>query len=225
MTSEEVTAKRRAERKQFKVDRARAIAQAAAEAEAAFREGRIVSLEETKANIPSAATWKPSSSPIASASVSSTDPATNSTVITSSTSNVTTVPTDGDVTASTAEDATNMGASAKPREDGHGGAEGLYDEDEGPLEDVEHLQLTLPEAFFLCWALDCLTVLDPKSVCFLSRHPSVLLMSRPFRPSVPSRPILSRRPIYPSIHLCIYTMIRLHMPCACADRRARGDPA
>ncbi|EIM80475.1 uncharacterized protein STEHIDRAFT_68228 [Stereum hirsutum FP-91666 SS1] len=113
MTSEEVTAKRRAERKQFKVDRARAIAQAAAEAEAAFREGRIVSLEETKANIPSAATWKPSSSAITSASVSTS---------------------------------------------------GLNDEDEAPLEDVEHLQLTLPEAFFLCWALDCLTVLDPKSM-------------------------------------------------------------
>lgn len=187
MTSEEVTAKRRAERKQFKVDRARAIAQAAAEAEAAFREGRIVSLEETKANIPSAATWKPSSSAVnsASASVSNTGPSsTNSTVITSTseTSNATIVPTDtnGDAAAaaSTAEDATNTA-----REDGHGGggAEGLHDadEDEAPLEDVEHLQLTLPEAFFLCWALDCLTVLDPKSVCFLSRCLAVLLMSRP----------------------------------------------
>lgn len=205
MTSEEVTAKRRAERKQFKVDRARAIAQAAAEAEAAFREGRIVSLEETKANIPSAATWKPSSSAITSASVSTSGPATNSAVITSETSNETIVPTDGDVTASTAENATNMG----PRKDGHGGAEGLYDEDEAPLEDVEHLQLTLPEAFFLCWALDCLTVLDPKSVCFLSRHPSVLLMSRPFRPSVPSRPFLSITPP-PSIHLFIYPSMYLH---------------
>lgn len=47
------------------------------------------------------------------------------------------------------------------------GAEGAMEgegEEEVPLEDVEHLQLTLPEAFFLCWALDCLTVLDPKYV-------------------------------------------------------------
>ncbi|KAH9975894.1 hypothetical protein BGW80DRAFT_1295149 [Lactifluus volemus] len=61
-TSEEVTAKRRAERKQFKSDRARAMAAAAAEAEAAFVEGRTISAEETRALIPSAATWKPSSS-------------------------------------------------------------------------------------------------------------------------------------------------------------------
>ena len=37
-------------------------------------------------------------------------------------------------------------------------------EDEEPLEDVEHLQLTLQEAFFLCWGLDCLTILDPSTV-------------------------------------------------------------
>lgn len=36
--------------------------------------------------------------------------------------------------------------------------------DEEPLEDVEHLQLTLPEAFFLLWNIDCLTVHDPNTV-------------------------------------------------------------
>ena len=43
------------------------------------------------------------------------------------------------------------------------------DEDDAAelLEDLEHLQLTLPEAFFLIWALDCLTVLDPKSVSMI----------------------------------------------------------
>ncbi|KIM82942.1 hypothetical protein PILCRDRAFT_819743 [Piloderma croceum F 1598] len=35
--------------------------------------------------------------------------------------------------------------------------------DEEPLEDVEHLQLTLPEAFFLLWNIDCLTVHDPNT--------------------------------------------------------------
>ena len=32
------------------------------------------------------------------------------------------------------------------------------------LQDVEHLQLTLPEAFFLVWAMDCLRLIDPATV-------------------------------------------------------------
>jgi tRNA-splicing endonuclease subunit Sen2 len=114
-TSEEVTAKRRAERKQFKLDRARAIAAAAAEAEAAFSEGRIISAEETKASIPSAATWKPS-------------------------------------------DLTRNVASPSGR------LEQVTDLSAEPLEDMEHMQLTLPEAFFLAWALGCLTIYHPKTV-------------------------------------------------------------
>lgn len=31
-------------------------------------------------------------------------------------------------------------------------------------ENLEHLQLTLPEAFFLIWALDCLYLVDPETV-------------------------------------------------------------
>ncbi|TFY80459.1 hypothetical protein EWM64_g3551 [Hericium alpestre] len=123
--SEEITAKRRAERKQFKLDRARAIAAAAAEAEAAFAEGRIISSEELKASIPSAATWKPSPSVKAEVTVPET-----------------------------------------PAQD--------EDEEEQPepepIEDLEHLQLTLPEAFFLAWALDCLTVLDPKTMEPMTLH-------------------------------------------------------
>ena len=112
MTSEEVTARRRAERKQFKFERAQAIAAAAAEAEAAFAEGRVISIEETKTSIPSAATWK------ASLSI--------------------------------------RNAASLPEE----GA----DLDAEPPEDMEHMQLTLPEAFFLNWALDCLSIYHPKSV-------------------------------------------------------------
>ncbi|KAI0272687.1 hypothetical protein BC834DRAFT_1000712 [Gloeopeniophorella convolvens] len=115
MTSEEVTAKRRAERKQFKLDRARAIAAAAAEAEAAFAEGRIISAEETRTSIPSAATWKP----------------------TPSIRNAVTPP------------------SERSREE-------IDDLDAEPLEDLEHMQLTLPEAFFLAWALDSWTSSIPK---------------------------------------------------------------
>jgi tRNA-splicing endonuclease subunit Sen2 len=116
MTSEEVTARRRAERKQFKLDRAQAIAAAAAEAEAAFAEGRVISIEETKTSIPSAATWKPSVS-IQNATLPPSEPSLEET-----------------------------------------------DLDAEPPEDMEHLQLTLPEAFFLSWALDCLSICHPKTV-------------------------------------------------------------
>lgn len=116
MTSEEVTAKRRAERKQFKLDRAQAMAAAAAEAEVAFAEGRelpsIISADGTR-SIPSAATWKPS----------------------------TQTQLDAPLIASIAIEA-----------------------DEEPLKDVEHLQLTLSEAFFLLWNLDCLSVYDGVTV-------------------------------------------------------------
>lgn len=37
-------------------------------------------------------------------------------------------------------------------------------EDVPPPENMEHLQLTLQEAFFLTWGLDCLRVLEPESV-------------------------------------------------------------
>ncbi|KZP26624.1 hypothetical protein FIBSPDRAFT_819308 [Athelia psychrophila] len=114
MTSEEITARRREERRQFKLARAQAMIAAAAEAEAAFAEGReapsIIGADGTR-SIPSAATWKPQPK----TSAATKDPL--------------------DVS--------------------------LEEEDEEPLEDVEHLQLTLPEAFFLLWNLDCLTVLDP----------------------------------------------------------------
>ncbi|KAH8832437.1 tRNA-intron endonuclease [Flagelloscypha sp. PMI_526] len=114
MTSEQVTAKRRADRKQFKLDRAKAIAMAAAEAEQAFEvEGKVVTPALSGPNIPSAATWRPS-------------------------------------------------PEAEPDEqpltqlDSHPG-----EADDEPIEDVEHLQLSFPEAFFLIWHLDCLTILDP----------------------------------------------------------------
>jgi len=124
LTSEEVTAKRRSERRQFKLDRARAMAAAAAEAEAAFEEeGRVISTvyaEDGTRIIPSAATWKPSQSP----------------------------------------EAPRQGVPDVEREEGEGG-----DEDEDmPIENVEHLQLTLPEAFFLLWNLDCLAVINPDTV-------------------------------------------------------------
>ncbi|KIP08789.1 hypothetical protein PHLGIDRAFT_360380 [Phlebiopsis gigantea 11061_1 CR5-6] len=55
LTSEEIREKRRKERQQFKLDRSKALAEAAAEKEAAFAEGR----EASTVAIPSGATWKP----------------------------------------------------------------------------------------------------------------------------------------------------------------------
>ncbi|KAI0372729.1 hypothetical protein BV20DRAFT_990982 [Pilatotrama ljubarskyi] len=115
MTSEEIREKRRAERRQFKLDRAAAIARAAAEAEAAFAEGR----EAAPTVIPSGATWKPS------------------------------------VSSSAAEPSL---PSEPPEADDESDEEPLEEE---PLENVEHLQLTLQEAWFLVWNLDCLSVIDP----------------------------------------------------------------
>ncbi|KAG2158294.1 uncharacterized protein EDB93DRAFT_657958 [Suillus bovinus] len=118
LTSEEITAKRRAERKQFKLDRAKAIAAAAAEAETAFNEqGRIIApgiAPDGTRIIPSAATWKPTSASV---------------------------------------------ASERSPED-----VAPDDEEENePIQDLEHLQLSLQEAFFLVWALDCLTISNPET--------------------------------------------------------------
>lgn len=123
MTSEEIREKRRQERKQFKLDRAKALADAAAEADAAFREGREAALPA----IPSGATWKPQ--PSIPDAIPETLPL---------------------------DEAEDQDASVL--------------EDVEPLEDVEHLQLTIQEAFFLSWGLDCLTILEPSTVCCLSFH-------------------------------------------------------
>ncbi|KAF8998560.1 hypothetical protein BDQ17DRAFT_1247564 [Cyathus striatus] len=112
LTSEEITARRRAERQQFKRDRAAAIAAVAEEAETIFAtEGRVITPALSGPAIPSAATWKPSTPSIPEASATPTLP----------------------------ED---------------------VPEELEPLKDVEHLQLTLQEAWFLIWNLGCLTVLD-----------------------------------------------------------------
>ncbi|THU91491.1 hypothetical protein K435DRAFT_673986 [Dendrothele bispora CBS 962.96] len=113
LTSEEIREKRRAERRQFKLDRAAAIAAVAAEAEAIFEaEGRVVVPALSGPEIPSGATWRPA--PVLDGPTLTTE-----------------------------------------------SREML--EDQEPLEDVEHLQLTLHEAFFLSWNLDCLDILHPET--------------------------------------------------------------
>lgn len=105
-----MTARRRAQRKQFKLDRARAIAAVAEQAEAFFAaEGQVTIPALSGPAIPSGATWRPSQSL----------------------------------------------DEQLPEPVAH---------EEEPPEDIEHLQLTLQEAFFLVWAIDCLTILDSRSV-------------------------------------------------------------
>ncbi len=109
--------RRRLERKQFKLDRAQAIAAVAAEAEAIFAaEGRVITPALSGPSIPSAATWKPTRVP---------------------------------------EEPPNTEATIAPEP---------IAEDEDELEDLEHLQLTLSEAFFLVWNFDCLTIWDSVTV-------------------------------------------------------------
>lgn len=124
LTSEEVTARRRSERRQFKLDRARAIAAVAEEAENIFAaEGRVVHPTLSGPSIPSGATWRPSQT--------------------------------SETTNAQANQPDVVPESASLLEEG---------EEEEPLVDVEHLQLTLQEAFFLLWSIDCLTILDPERV-------------------------------------------------------------
>lgn len=124
MTAEEVTAKRRAERQRFKLDRAQALASSVAEAEAAFAAGdlnaKIAPLtHEAVANF------------VAQRSKSETPDLSNP------------IPLETPPQEAEEDDAL-----------------------EKITENLEHLQLTLPEAFFLIWALDCLYLLDSETVLF-----------------------------------------------------------
>uniref|UniRef100_D8Q3J3 tRNA-splicing endonuclease subunit Sen2 n=1 Tax=Schizophyllum commune (strain H4-8 / FGSC 9210) TaxID=578458 RepID=D8Q3J3_SCHCM len=155
MTSEELTARRRSERKQFKLDRARAIAAAAAEAEAAFKErGEVVVPALSGPNIPSAATWRPSQA-----------------------------------TGSATENPSARGGPTVAGEN----------MPNPPIEDVEHLQLTLQEAFFLAYALDCLTVYDADTDTALTLQDLWLACQHAHIPSAGNSPI--PRQIYLSLEL------------------------
>lgn len=137
MTAEEVREKRRQERKQFKIDRAKAIADAALEAEKAFEATGEV-LDESNFVIPSAATWKPTSTSEAGPSSLTLD---------------------------------STGIQALENDHQRNGDNIEEVEEEEDLVDIEHLQLTLQEAFFLSWALDCLSISFPGTV---SHYPTSL---------------------------------------------------
>jgi tRNA-splicing endonuclease subunit Sen2 len=134
VTSEEITAKRRAERLKFKADRAAAIAAVAEEAELIFAtEGRVITPALSGPAIPSGATWKASQS------------------------TSTSVPAETAPPKAEPKDENELDFLSPP-------TTAVEEEDLDPLSDIEHLQLTLQESFFLLWTLDCLTVLDPHTL-------------------------------------------------------------
>ncbi|KAF9445968.1 hypothetical protein P691DRAFT_777199 [Macrolepiota fuliginosa MF-IS2] len=151
MTSEEITAKRRAERKQFKADRAAAIAAVASEAEHIFAtEGRVITPALSGPAIPSAATWKPSKP---------------TTVL---------------------DNSPEVPPEQNPELEPSPEVALTDEEDQDPLIDVEHLQLTLQESFFLLWTLECLTVLDPHTLEPMSLQQIWTSFQLTHLPSLPS---------------------------------------
>ncbi|KZT55825.1 hypothetical protein CALCODRAFT_498158 [Calocera cornea HHB12733] len=144
LTAEEVTARRREQRKQFKVSRAAAIQKAAQEAEAAFSaslESPATTFElplvNTPHNVP-----RPTFEPAASKGGTAGRPP----------------PTEAKADkAANSEEEVEKQLREQPE---------LLDEDQ--VENMEHLQLTLQEAFFLAWGLGCLRVLDRDSGQYLN---------------------------------------------------------
>ncbi|CAE6402341.1 unnamed protein product [Rhizoctonia solani] len=126
--SELITAKRREERKIFKATRAAYLAQATAEAEAAFA-------ADNSADIVIPTIGSASQAVRAAAKESQSTPY---------------IPQPNESTL----------PPAAP--------EATAEDDFVPPEDMEHLQLTLQEAYFLCHCLGCLRVLDPESGQYIS---------------------------------------------------------
>lgn len=72
------------------------------------------------------------------------------------------------------------------------------------VEDMEHLQLSLQEAFFLAWALGCLEILHPSTVRYTTlHHPATESLSVDTTGSIP----ISRRYLACISYLLVYTAI------------------
>jgi len=136
LTAEELTAKRREERKLFKLERAQAIQSAAADAEVTFiTEGRpptppienisttVRTNLATRQALTQPSEWSPAhAAPLAE--MEATDSVTNQKI--------------------------------------------CLPDGMDPPENMEHFQLTLQEAFFLTWGLDCLLILEPITERYLT---------------------------------------------------------
>ncbi|KAG8905049.1 tRNA splicing endonuclease subunit sen2 [Tulasnella sp. 403] len=158
-TAEETTAKRRAERQQFKADRADAIAAARAQAEQVFAAtGELPPITElgfipshSRPTRPAQPTYADDTNPVET--LISANPATSSNL--------------PPLVAPPAPSSSLKTPSSHARE-----------EQELPVmppdmpekeQQMEHLQLTFQEAFFLSWSLGCLRILDPANVSLAPR--------------------------------------------------------
>ncbi|GHJ85418.1 hypothetical protein NliqN6_1820 [Naganishia liquefaciens] len=246
MTAEEVTAARRRERKQFKIDRAQAILNASLAAEAILRssvqpagdiaaEPQAESSELTRVDSTLSQTTTTTTSAMAPNAVG-----TQSDIAIPNLTDYAHVLPEG-VTRLTpqtflqrptrpdakpkgkkppppAQSVASAGASNEQQSAGDGpaqsapqatlatvaipSAEELVDPE--TVEDLEHLQLNLEEAFFLSWAVGCLDVVDPQSNEIMTPHElfqHILSLSQPFKPPPPASSYMAalqlRRPDNP----------------------------
>lgn len=207
MTAEEVTAERRRERKQFKIDRAQAILNASLAAEAILRssipsgepdtsdtlrriDSTISNTTTTTTTTTAASTTTPLASQTDMAIPSVTDYAH---VLPEGVTRLTPQtflqrPTRPDNKPKGRKAPVQAGTTTpnpQPTQEQTApempsGAD-LVDPDS--VEDMEHLQLNLEEALFLSWGVGCLDVIDPKTV----RHSETLDIVPPISPLLNSR--------------------------------------
>lgn len=210
MTAEEVTAARRRERKQFKIDRAQAILNASLAAEAILRssaqqtgdkttEPRVESFElrRVDSTLSQTTTASTSANPVSTQSDIAIPSLTDyAHVLPEGVTRLTPQtflqrPTRPDAKPKARKPPTPSAPAAgvsgeqQPAEVATAqsthqapeavvaipSGEDLVDPD--TVEDLEHLQLNLEEAFFLSWAVGCLDIVNPKNVCDSSNHHAV----------------------------------------------------
>lgn len=170
LTSEEVTALRRKERKQFKIDRAQAMLNASLAAEA---------LLTRQASEPGTPDLENPMEPTHASSTNRVSVSTNSTYIPSIDDYAHALPEgesrltpqtflvrptrpDQRIGQRAREAAAKEAQTSVPKVE----PEDKDQEQKEPIEveDLEHLQLNLEEAFFLSWAVGCLSVINPATV-------------------------------------------------------------
>ncbi|KAG8946086.1 tRNA splicing endonuclease subunit sen2 [Tulasnella sp. 424] len=205
-TAEEARAKRRVEREKFKTERAEAMAAAQAEAEAQFLESKIapelgekpatsvvIPSNKNKAKAPASA--RPSSTSTAPLVPQPEDPS-------GPPRDVVPIGQPSEPSPSTIEPLPESSGELKSAESNK--------ENENPeIQEMEHLQLTLPEAFFLAWALGCLRVLDPATNAYLSTPELFTKSLEAHLPFCLTAPEPYRRPDNPFlIHYVIYHHFR-----------------
>ncbi|KAG9018890.1 tRNA splicing endonuclease subunit sen2 [Tulasnella sp. 427] len=208
-TAEEARAKRRVEREKFKTERAEAVAAAQAEAEAQFLASKIapelgekpatsivIPSNKNKAKAP--APPRPSSAPTASPVPQPEDR--------SGPPSTAVIPTEqpSESLGLTIEPPPESSGELKPAQ-----SNGEENPENPEIQEMEHLQLTLPEAFFLAWALGCLRVLDPATNTFLATPELFAKSLEAHLPFSLSSPELYRRPDNPFlVHYVIFHHFR-----------------